>query len=261
MVQELMKQRTAAFEAHEFDFNGMNEFTYKVVCEKTGQRFKRGKGNGEWKSWDCYIRNCPYKADCHSRTIPEPAMRQACKRALDINEYDPELVKDELQKIFIGKDKKLRLQLADGSEYEDVFYEYEDTFRPEKKYQFSIKDRMVCGICGKPYQYRKSHNRGIAHTRWFCDLDGHNTAINESVLRWRIAQALGWDDFSYERLEAEVEKIIMDRPEHMTIRLYDGTAAEAEYFPCKERRKIRGEKDNENTGDEDKIQRTETGRK
>ena len=72
--------------------------------------------------------------------------------------------------------------------------------------------------------------------------------IHENVLKYRVAEALGWDEFDFNRFKAEVDKIVMDKPCHMQIYTKGGEVKNAEYYG--NGKSHRWKKGVEDTGDE-----------
>ena len=86
---------------------------------------------------------------------------------------------------------------------------------------------------------------------WNCRENDDNSFIHENVLKYRVAEAAGWPEFSFDRFREEVDHINMDKPCHMIIHFKDGHTKEAEYYANyrDNRRNEYGGKDNKDSGD------------
>ena len=232
-VQVEMKRRKEAWLKREHDFEGMYLFTGKVKCKKTGRTFrhmkKKPKGS-KFGLWRCPRTGCSYREECRIRTVPDLAIRQACRRALKMNNFDETLVKEEVAEVSIPEDGKLEIRITNGIIYPDLFRSiYDDVEMQTGRNVFSQK--LVCGVCGRYFKSRPSYlPNGVRRVVWYCKGTKDNTPIHENILKYRIAEAAGWDEFTPDRFRKEVTKIIMDKPYQMTIFFKDGREKQIEYY-------------------------------
>ena len=253
-VQEEMAKRKAAWDSKVFDFIGMNTFTFKVKCGKSSYAHSKAEGSfGNDGGWLCSNRDCPKRENCQCKYIPDLAIRQAVTRAMGLDEYDADRAKDEVVRVKSPEPGRLLITLKDGTTYHDYFRGIYETVEMQPKNRNCFSKKLICGCCGDFYGgYSMYRPGGIRRVTWNCKINKDNTMIHENVLKYRVAEALGWDEFSFDRFKAEVEKIIMGRPCHMTIYAKDGRKIHAEYF-ADGRSKVNGKKDYNNSCNEDDV--------
>ena len=253
-VQEEMARRKERWLAKDFDFEGMSTFTRKVKCGRyfyhhNAQQGKYGNDGG----WLCSNMKCKHRETCNSKYIPDLAIRQAVTRAMGLSEYDEERAKDEVARVSSPEGGRLVIELTDGTTYYDYYRGIYESVEKQPKNKNVFVRKIVCGCCGSYYRCFAGYMpNGIRRATWNCTANYDNTMIHENVLKYRVAEALGWDEFSFERFKAEVEEIVMDRPCHMQIHLKEGEIKDVEYYAdgrCSTRRK----KDDNDTGDQDAV--------
>ena len=252
-VQMEIGKRFREWEENEYDFDGMRALSHLIKCGRSGATMHHSPyrtGFGGDGSWGCHKKECPYEEECIVKSIPDLAVRQACTRALGMEEFDGERVREEISRIVSPKDGWLVVCLKNGQTYTDCFRSVLDPVEKQGKKGNCFTNRIRCGFCGHYYNAHSFYDsRKTRLVQWNCHHCRNNTYINENVLKFRIKDALGWEDFSFERCRNEIQVIEMDRPCHLVIRLYDGEEKEAEYYAVDRRVKEDGEKRNEDTGD------------
>lgn len=249
-VQDEMKRRKERWLAKDFDFVGMGTFCRKVKCGE--HSYHRGAKEGKFGNdggWMCSNRKCKHRETCNRKYIPDLAIRQAVTRGLGIAEYDEELAKEEVSEIASPEAGRLLIKFKDGSSYHDYFRGIYETVEKQPKNKNVFKRKIICGCCGEFYRCCSGYTpAGLRRTTWSCMTNRDNTMIHENVLKYRVAEALGWEEFSFERFKAEVEKIIMDRPCHMQIHTKKGVIKNVEYYGDG-RCSAKGKKDDDDSGD------------
>ncbi len=241
-VQTEMKRRIAEWEEYNRDFEGMRPFSHLVRCEKTGTRFRHytyGKHSLTVHDgyWSCKKHQCPYREECAFRGVPDQAIRQACNRALDVDEFDGKLVREQLDYITVPKEGWLVIHKKDGSTYEDLYRGDAYSVEHQQMRRNCFSNKLICGICGSPYRERCSiREGGIRRVTWNCTNCGANGCINENVLKYRIKEAAGWGEFSFDMFKEKVEYIDMAEPCYMVIHFTDESEKEVEYYAGKEKR-------------------------
>lgn len=249
-VQEEMKRRKDAWLAFDFDFEGSRIFTRKIKCGFCGCSMAhsptQGSGFGGDGSWYCITK------DCNHGGLPDLAARQACNRALGTTVFDEDRVKKEIRQIRLTGQGRMEVELTDGTIHEDVWYSLEEeTPRlPNNARYHPLAGKIVCGMCGCDYRTYTRIRKGVRLVQWNCK--GYdNSYIPENILRRRVCEATGMEEFSYERFNEVIDRIVMDRPCHMEIHMKDGSIKEAEYFAIEQRRWRHG-KESKNDSGEDK---------
>ena len=252
-VQEELTRRREEWEAAEHDFQGMRMFSRLVKCGITGAVMHHSNyetGYGGDGAWGCHKTECDCSGQCLVKCVPDLAIQQSCRRALRMVELDESEVRTEIEEIVIPEDGRITVRLKCGAVYEDCFRSRDPVEKQPRKENCFAK-RIRCGCCGNYFQSHPYYTNGRREVQYRCFHCRDNSYINENVLRFRIKDALGWDEFDRIRCRDEVEEILMDKPCHMVIKTKDGRSAEAEYY-AQDRRYVRnGRKDNEDSGDKE----------
>lgn len=233
LAEKEFERREPLNSEYQYDFRGMRMFTYKVRCKEMDEHFRHSMKCGSYDSdglWVCYRTDCPMAEKCDHKCLPDLAIRQACKRALKMDELDGDAVKEKVDKVIIPKDGRITIQMHDGSRYDDFFRGFEESIKPQGRNTNVFSRKLVCGACGEFYKSTSYRRKGIRRVYWGCRNCKDNSYIHENVLQYRVAELVGWDGFSFERFRQEVEHIDMDRPCHMTVHFKDGRTGEAEYY-------------------------------
>lgn len=232
-VQEEMKRRKESWLEHENNFEGMYFFTWKVRCEETGRAFQHANSKSEepYGMWRCIRTGCPYRDNCRIGAVPELAIRQACTRALNLDVYDEDLVAGALKEVSVPDDGKIVVRLNDGTTYSDYFRSFYESVKKQPRNKNVFSKKLVCGLCGHYFSTQSGYRpTGIRRVTWYCKDTGDNTSIHENVLKYRIAEAAGWDAFSLDRFQEEIDKIIMDKPYQLTIQFKNGRKKSVQYY-------------------------------
>ncbi len=253
-LQEEMKRRKAEWDTGIFDYDGMSDFCHLVKCERTGQTFHH-QNNGAKSygdndgSYGCGDRDCPYKSACKIKAVPAKALEQACKRAMGTNTFDVVAMRDAVEEITVPKDGYLDVRLKDGTTYHDYFRSMNDTVEKQPINKNCFMKKLVCGVCGHYYSSITGNYNGVRRVTWNCRHNGDNSLIHENILKFRVAELAGWDEFTFRHFKDEVDHIDMDRPCHMVVCFKDGSQKECEYYANETtiRRQGDGKKDNGNT--------------
>lgn len=254
-VQKEMQRRKAEWDTRIFDFEGMRGFTHLIRCGHTGEILHHGNGAAGYENdgaWACdRHKECPYKGKCNIIQTPDLALRQACNRALSMKKFDEKRVRAEIDEIIIPRDGAIIIKKKDGTTYEDYFRSKYDTVIKQPPNQNCFSKKLICGCCGHYYSSITGIYSGVRRVTWNCRANGDNSLIHENVLKFRVAEAAGWKEFSFERFKNEVDHIDMDKPCHMIIHFKNGVKKDVEYYANKTtiRREAYGQKDNTDTGD------------
>jgi DNA invertase Pin-like site-specific DNA recombinase len=88
-------------------------FTGMIICGNCGQHYRRKVAHGK-AAWNCgtFIRFG--KSACHAKQIPDSILRQVCCEALDLKEFDIDMVKRKIREIHIPAFNELMFVFHDG---------------------------------------------------------------------------------------------------------------------------------------------------
>ena len=253
VVQEEMKRRKEEWNSKAFEFEGRKTFTFLIKCSKGKSLRHQPAGSaayGNDGSWACEHRDCPHRSECTIKAVPDLAIRQACKRALEMDEFDEAFVREKVQTIEVPAAGWLLIRKKDGTTYKDYYRGIYEPVERQPKNRNCFSKKLICGCCGEYYGTTGGFNGGLRRVTWNCKVNADNSFIHENVLKFRVAEAAGWDEFSFDRFREEVDHIDMDKPCHMVIHFKDGRIKEAEYYSEKYTpwRGKHGKKDNKDTG-------------
>ena len=92
--------------------------------------------------------------ECIVKSIPDLAVRQACTRALGMEEFDGKRVREEISRIVSPKDGWLVVCLKNGQTYTDCFRSVLDPVEKQGKKENCFTNRIRCGFCGHYYNDR-----------------------------------------------------------------------------------------------------------
>ena len=246
-VQEEIVRRREAWNSGEYDFFGRKTFTWKIKCGKTGKAFNR-YGGSDGAFWNCTKKNCPYKDSCQMKGIPEEALLQLCRRV----GVEEEEVFEKVESITTPEDGELLIRLKDGTERYDIFRSYQKSVEKQPKNQNCFSKKLVCGMCGRYYTTQSGFRpTGVRRVVWYCRDGGHNACINENVLKFRVKDTLGWDEFTFKGFKDEVDHIEM--MEHLTMKivLKNGETYTTEYYGEERTRWKHGKENNCNSCDQE----------
>ncbi|MBR2255765.1 MAG: recombinase family protein [Blautia sp.] len=249
-VQEEIRHRLEEWTANEHMYEGIRDFSRLVKCSKAEATFVHETGEGGYGgdgAWACHHYDCPHRNECSIRRIPDLALRQSGRRALQSDTPDGDQIRASIEKIMVPKDGILIFHMKNGSIYEDCFRAATEPVEKQGKIGNCFTKRLKCGCCGNYFNAHSYYGRRkIRLVQWNCHHCGENSYINENVLKYRIKDACGWDEFSPERCKEEIDVVEMDRPCHMIIRMNDGRVFAVDYYAEKKRRTKYGQ-----TGDKD----------
>lgn len=244
-VQEELARRREEWENAEHDFKGMRVFSRLVKCGVSGavmHHSNYGVGYGGDGAWGCHRTECGYSEQCLVKCVPDLALRQSCKRALRMTDMDEGRIREEVEEIIVPEDGRIVVKLKDGKVYEDIFRSREPVEKQPRSTNCFSK-RIRCGCCGNYFQSHPFYTDGRREVQYRCFHCRDNSYINENVLRFRIKDSLGWDEFDCGRCRDNVEEILMDKPCHMVIKTKDGRKTEVEYYAQDRRYSRNGRKD------------------
>ena len=91
-----------------------SEFTGKIYCPFCGKNYKRNTSNGSI-GWNCSTYLEQGKAFCHGKKIPETTLRTVCAEVFGIDNYDAAVFCDQINRIDVPEDNRLRFFFKDGS--------------------------------------------------------------------------------------------------------------------------------------------------
>ncbi len=213
-------------------------FSRKVRCP-VATMFFRHDDDGTWGNngaWRCWEKTCKHRDHCDCMGAPQLAIEQACTRALGLTKYDDDAVNQNVKEVRVLSYGRIEVELHDGSIYED-YYRDRNNLANLTRNENTFRGMLLCGNCKGAYIGKWVKYRGGHMMIWTCP-HHDNSVIHENIIRHRIAEVSGWDEFSKDKLQSEVDYIEMDRPLHFTIHYKDGTTKTVEYYAVDIRRKI-----------------------
>ena len=202
-------------------------FTGKLKCPYCGVSLmhnQRKRETGTEDFWKCGTTkkkggHCPVKG-----CIRDDKLREACARALGLNEFDEQAFLDRVDFISVPKSHKAEIHLKNGT----VILEdctptgHQDCWTEEYRAKASVYRRshramgkkgaccfttmIKCGGCGGNYQAETSGGKRY----WRCRANRDGIPLREDVLQAMTAEVLGLDTFDDAAVMEQLVTILVD---------------------------------------------------
>ena len=202
-------------------------FTGKLKCPHCGKSLMhnhRKRESGTEDYWKCGTTKmkggrCPVKGG-----IRDDKLREACARALGLDEFDERAFLDRVDFISVPESYKTEIHMKDGmvimedctpTGHQDCWTEeqrakasaYRRNHRAMgRKGTSSLTCRIKCGGCGGNYQMERSS--GIPY--WRCRTKRDGIPLREDALHALIAEVLGTGEYDEAAVEERIDHITVD---------------------------------------------------
>lgn len=214
-------------------------FTGKLKCPHCGKSLMHNrschKNRGTEDFWKCGTTKtkggrCPVKGG-----IRDDKLREACARALGLDEFDEKVFLDRVDFISVPESYRAEIHMKDGAvvmedctptghrdcwteEYRAQVSEYRRTHRAlGKKGSCCFTTIIKCGGCGGNYQVETSGGKRY----WRCRTNRDGISLREDILQVMTAEVLGLDSFDDAAAMERIESILVDG-DTLAFRLTDG---------------------------------------
>ena len=237
-------------------------FTSKLKCSHCGcsyvrnQRANRTKHTSTYGdtivAWGCGTTKKKGRR-CSRKDIPERVLREACAKALGLNEFDEDIFLAKVDYIMVNPDCQLEFHFYDGTTTVQTWKstakkdcwtdEHKDRQREWMRKNMASSNRfspfttrMICGCCGgscrRQTQPSKMSDTGkIAY--WRCSGGGKTNCgikgIREPELMEITARVMGTSEFDGEAFRDQVDHITMVESGLLEYTFLDGHTQTAEY--------------------------------
>lgn len=173
---------------------------------------------------------CPVKGG-----IRDDKLREACARALGLEEFDEKVFLDQVDFISVPESYKTEIHMKDGAvimegctptghqdcwteEYRAQASEYRRSHRAlGKKGSCCFTTMIKCGGCGGNYQAETSGGKRY----WRCRTSRDGIPLREDALQAMTAEVLGLDAFDDAAVTERIDSILVDG-DTLVFRLTDG---------------------------------------
>ena len=237
-------------------------FTSKLKCSHCGcsyvrnQRANRTKHTSTYGdtivAWGCGTTKKKGRR-CSRKDIPERVLREACAKALGLNEFDEDIFLAKVDYIMVNPDCQLEFHFYDGTTTVQTWKstakkdcwtdEHKDRQREWMRKNMASSNRfspfttrMICGCCGgscrRQTQPSKMSDTGkIAY--WRCSGGGKTNCgikgIREPELMEITARVMGTSEFDGDAFRDQVDHITMVESGLLEYTFLDGHTQTAEY--------------------------------
>lgn len=203
-------------------------FTGKLKCPHCGKSLMHNrdshKNRGTEDFWKCGATKtkggrCPVKGG-----IRDDKLREACARALGLDEFDEAVFLDRVDFISVPASYKVEIHMKDGAvimedctptghqdcwteEYRAKASEYRRSHRAlGKKGSCCFTTMIKCGGCGGNYQAETSGGKRY----WRCRTSRDGIPLREDALQAMTAKVLGLDAFDDAAVTERIGSILVD---------------------------------------------------
>ena len=240
----------------------ITSFTSKLKCSHCGcsyvrnQRANRTKHTSTYGdtivAWGCGTTKKKGRR-CSRKDIPERVLREACAKALGLNEFDEDIFLAKVDYIMVNPDCQLEFHFYDGTTTVQTWKstakkdcwtdEHKDRQREWMRKNMASSNRfspfttrVVCGCCGgscrRQTQPSKMSDTGkIAY--WRCSGGGKTNCgikgIREPELMEITARVMGTSEFDGDAFRDQVDHITMVESGLLEYAFLDGHTQTAEY--------------------------------
>lgn len=235
-------------------------FTSKIKCGICGKSYRRsGKRQRKDPNDVYYIWICRTKSEkganyCSGKSIPEKTLKAVCAEVLGMDEFDDTVFSDKVEHITVlGKDT-LKFNFYDGSVSEKKWkstaktdwwteerrtawgelHKHKST-NPNRRRFYEFTGFIKCGQCGENFRSQSTKLKDGTQIRtWHCGRNCGNISVRDDILKDMVCDVLGLDEFSEERMDTELEKIMVDG-QMITFQFQDGHTENLEYVKPKKK--------------------------
>ncbi|MBR2214231.1 MAG: recombinase family protein [Selenomonadaceae bacterium] len=229
-------------------------FTSKLKCAQCGKSYRRHqykRVNDTAANWEC--RN---KGKCDAKSIPEPALKEACRQVLELEEFDESIFLARVETITVHQDNLLIFHMKDGNEISHS-WEFKSTARKDwwtkeqrdrmsayqkknpspKKGTSCLTGHIRCEKCGENF-HRQMYKRasGEKDARWFCSSHCGIGGIFEDTVQDICAKAMGLSEFDADAFREQIDHVGIVVKGQLSIyfkdgRIYNGTWSTKKRMP------------------------------
>ena len=216
-VQEERKRRDALL-------NPTYCFSKKIKCGTCGRYFTRSKKRKTEAIWICRAKK-EHGVTCSSMNFDEGILKSSCAEALNMNHFDEEAFKAEIQEITVMADGNLAFRFYDGRKtIQKVLHLNKN--KHIFTYTKAFHEKIHCAVCGCPYHHVNCAGK---FSYWYCTGSKRKNigCIGKSVytdyhLRQISAYVMDMDDFNEKIFNEQIEEILVLEDGSLEYYLKDG---------------------------------------
>lgn len=211
------------------------ELTSRIRCSFCGRSFQKASRklvSGRMTIWMCATRKAGQGNPCKTGDLNDQVLKQMIYEVLDIDEYSPQAVEENIDHIDVVKKEKLIFYLTDGRIIEKTYRKIsrKDYFTEEVKARISEqrKDKhryrrkrratpftglLRCGNCGESFGSQKRPLHTGEFIRYLsCRTPSHicpRNTIKKPTLRGLVCDVLDLEKFDEKRMDEQIERIFI----------------------------------------------------
>ena len=220
-------------------------FTSKLKCAICGKSYRwhqYRRVSDTAANWECRNKSDKGKTGCDAKSIPEAALKKACREVLGLEEFDESIFLARVETIIVHKDNLLVFHMKDEQEI-SYTWEFKSTARTDcwtqerrkkmsdfqkknpsqKKGTSCLTGHIRCEKCGENF-HRQPHKltSGEKVVRWFCSSHCGIGGIFEDVVHTICAKAMGLSDFDENAFREQIDHVGIIAKGQLTIYFKDG---------------------------------------
>ena len=205
-------------------------FTSKLKCAICGKSYRRHqykRVSDTSANWECRNKGDKGETGCDGKSIPESALKEACRDVLGLAEFNETIFLEKTENIIVHKNNLLIFRMKDGTEL-SYTWEYKSTARKDcwtkerrdkmsayqkknpssKKGTSCLTGHIRCEKCGENFRrqiYKRSSGKKDA--RWFCSSHCGIGGIFEDTLHNICAAAMGLSKFDESAFREQIDHV------------------------------------------------------
>lgn len=212
-----------------------SELTSKIRCSFCGRSFQKTSRklvSGRMTIWRCATRKAGKGNPCKTADLNDQVLKQMICEVLEMDEYSPQAVEENIDHIDVVKKEKLIFYLQDGRIVEKAYRQLnrKDYFTEEVKARISEQRRdkhryrrkrratpftglLRCSNCGESFGSQKKPLHTGEFIRYlFCRTPSHicpRNAIKEPTLKGLVCDVLNLEEFNEKMTDEQMERIFI----------------------------------------------------
>lgn len=219
-------------------------FTSKLecgVCHRHYVHSMKYSPNGyRQEYWICSSKK-DGKTKCRSKFLPQRILERVCAEVMDLTEFDEDVFLQSIAKIIVVRHHELEFHFYDGRvvlkhwvsnlKKESWTEERRKAKAEEMKYNpphgHCMSGKIRCGKCGETFARQAAHpyKDGTQAIKWRCHGRKNGcdaNAIDEEMLKSIYMEISGCDEFSEDRMAADIDHITVVSNSKMVFHFADG---------------------------------------
>ena len=218
-------------------------FTSKLECGECHRHYvhsmKYSPNGYRQEYWICTSQK-DGKTKCSNKFMPQRILERLCAEVLGLDKFDEDVFLQSIEKIIVVKHHEMEFHFFDGrlvmkqweSNLKKEFWTTERRKAKSERMKYSppcgsyLAGKVRCAKCGETFRRETRHYKdGTIAKKWLCqgrkngcDAD----AIDEEILKSIYMEIFGCEEFSEDRMSADVDYITVVSNREMIFHLANG---------------------------------------